>query len=98
VVYLLRSKITLAALREFYQQLEHTFPQAETIYVVQGNWPIHYHPDVLAILRTQDFLWPLPQPANWPDHPRPNIPALNLPIQLVFLLACLLADYAIYFL
>jgi hypothetical protein len=85
VVYLQRSKITLAALREFYQQLAQTFPQAETIYVIQDNWPVHFHPDVLAVLRPQDFLWPLPQPANWPDHPRPNIPALNLPIQLVCL-------------
>jgi DDE superfamily endonuclease len=85
VVYLQRSKITLAALREFYQQLAHTFPQAESIYVIQDNWPVHFHPDVLAVLRLQDFRWQLPQPANWPDHPRPNIPALNLPIQLVCL-------------
>jgi hypothetical protein len=85
VVYLQRSKISLATLRVFYQQLAETFPDAETIYVIQDNWPVHYHPDVLAILTAQDFKWPLHQPSNWPDQPRRNLEPLNLPIRLLFL-------------
>ena len=85
VVCLQRSKITLSTLRKFYQQLAETFPEAEVIYVVQDNWPVHYHPDVLAILIDQDFKWPLRKPAHWPDSPRKNIEALNLPIRFLFL-------------
>jgi len=85
VVCLHRSKITLSTLRKFYQQLTEAFPDAEVIYVVQDNWPVHYHPDVLANLTDQDFKWPLRKPAHWPDRPRKNIEALNLPIRFLFL-------------
>jgi transposase len=32
----------------FYEQLVATYPQARRLYVVQDNWSIHTHPDVLA--------------------------------------------------
>ncbi len=36
-----------------------------TIYIVQDNWPVHFHPDVLAALQPQHFKWPLHLPASW---------------------------------
>ena len=85
VVYLQRSKITLATLRVYYQHLADSFPEAETIYVIQDNWPVHYHPDVLAVLMEQELQWPLRKLQNWPAEPRKGIQSLNLPIKLVFL-------------
>jgi transposase len=85
VLYLQRSKISLATLRLFYEQLAKTFPDAKAIYVIQDNWPVHFHPDVLAILMQQECKWPLHTPRNWPDKARKNIQALNLPIKFVFL-------------
>jgi hypothetical protein len=35
------SKITLATLVQFYQDLQAAYPDAERIYVVQDNWPVH---------------------------------------------------------
>lgn len=85
VMYLQRSKISLATLRLFYQQLANTYPDAKVIYVIQDNWPVHFHPDILAILMEQELRWPLHKPKNWPEKARKNIQALNLPIKLVFL-------------
>lgn len=57
-----------------------------TIYIVQDNWPVHFHPDVLAALQPQLFKWPLHLPASWTNSPRspsPKWEQLKLPIQLV---------------
>jgi hypothetical protein len=35
---------------EFYAQLDYTYPAAELLYVIQDNWNIHTHPEVLAAL------------------------------------------------
>ena len=42
------------------------YPEAETIYVVMDNWPVHFQPDVLAAL-TASKLTPvfLPTYAPW---------------------------------
>ncbi len=60
VVYLQRSKIGVKALVDFYEQVAETYAGMDTIYVVQDNWPIHFHPDVLTALRPQDLKWPPP--------------------------------------
>jgi len=81
------SKITLATLVQFYQELRATYPEAERIYVVQDNWPVHTHPDVLVALEPQEcqFAWHRPQ--NWPTEPsaaaRKRWGQLQLPIQIV---------------
>lgn len=54
-----------------------------TIYIVQDNWPVHFHPDVLAALQPQEFKWPLHLPASWTKSPSPKWEQLKLPIQLV---------------
>ncbi len=67
---------------EFYEQLVDTYPQAERIYVVQDNWPIHFYPDVRAALAEQPYHW-LPQLSRlWPEAPTPKARHLNLPIYL----------------
>lgn len=42
----------VAQLRRYYQQLVAAYPQAERIYLVQDNWPVHRHPDLLADFTT----------------------------------------------
>ena len=51
----------------FYQQLVRAYPKARRIYVVQDNWSIHTHPDVLAALAQLPQITPvwLPTYAPW---------------------------------
>jgi transposase len=51
----------------FYQQLDQTYPDAEQLYVVQDNWSIHRHEDVLAALADLPRITPLflPTYAPW---------------------------------
>jgi transposase len=51
----------------FYRRLDQTYPAARRIYVVQDNWSIHHHDDVLATLRQLPRLAPvwLPTYAPW---------------------------------
>jgi transposase len=52
---------------ELYRRLVQTYPHAERIYVVQDNWSIHTHPDVLEALQTYPQIKPvwLPTYAPW---------------------------------
>lgn len=51
----------------FYRQLDRTYPDAERLYVVQDNWSIHRHDDVLAALAALPRITPvfLPTYAPW---------------------------------
>jgi hypothetical protein len=52
---------------QMYQHIDQLYPHAEQIYVVQDNWSIHSHPDVLAVLHTLprlEIIW-LPTSAHW---------------------------------
>lgn len=56
----------VAQLKRYYQRLEAAYPQAERIYLVQDNWPVHRHPDLLdffAKSRIQPLF--LPTYAPW---------------------------------
>ena len=81
------SKITLGFLVAFYQALYRTYPDAERIYVIQDNWPVHTHPDLLVALESQETRWPWYRPPNWPTEPSAAAirrwGALKLPIQIV---------------
>lgn len=81
------SKVSLDCLVRFYRRLRAAYPTAARIYVLQDNWPIHFHPDVLAALEPQISPWPRRVPANWPTEPssaaRRRWSTLQLPIQLV---------------
>lgn len=85
VTYRQFSKIKLPKLAEFYQVLCDDYPEAEVIYVVQDNWPVHIHPDIVARFIPQTSPFMLALPTDWPDKPRPSVPLSNLPIQMLFL-------------
>jgi hypothetical protein len=51
----------------FYRHLDATYAAARRVYLIQDNWSIHAHPDVLAALATLPRLEPvwLPTSAPW---------------------------------
>lgn len=50
----------------YYKALEAAYPEAERIFVVQDNWPVHFHKDVLAALANSKItLVALPTYAPW---------------------------------
>jgi hypothetical protein len=82
-----RAAFDVAALLEFYRQVVAAYPGAARLYVIQDNWPVHFHPDLLVALEPQECPWPWPRPANWPTEPsaaaRRRWGGWRLPIQLV---------------
>ena len=60
---------------QFYGQLVAAYPWAERLYVIQDNWSIHAHPDVLGALKR----WPQIRPVWLPTY----APWLN-PIEKVW--------------
>lgn len=83
VIYAQHSHFTLKLLVDFYLQVALAYPQAEVIYLVVDNWPLHFHPDVLAALADPSVAWPLKRPASWSDAPSKRARHLDLPIRLV---------------
>jgi transposase len=73
VVYHQASKADLRQLGVFYHMIVDTmaedYPRLKTIYMVQDNWPVHFHPDLLIHLQPQHFQFPVYVPGNWPDEP-----------------------------
>ncbi len=85
VTYLQRNHITVQQLSAFYADLRADYPTAETIFVAQDNWPVHFHPDVLARLQPQTWPYPFIRPPNWPTQPSAKAVHDDLPIQLLCL-------------
>jgi len=89
VQYVQSSKCGLPVLVQLYQQVRQAYPHAETIWVVQDNWPVHYHPDVLVALAPQTNPWAPKLPPCWPTQASASAQRrwghLQLPIQLVSL-------------
>jgi len=69
VTYHQASKADIRQLAVFYDMVVKDYPRIETIYMVEDNWPVHYHPDLLIHLQPQDFQFPLHLPCNWPREP-----------------------------
>jgi hypothetical protein len=86
VTFRQHSHIDLVHLSNFYADVRAAYPDAQEIYIAQDNWPIHFHPDVLARLQPQTF-YPQPPkvPPNWPTEPRRGVAKDNLPIRLLLL-------------
>jgi hypothetical protein len=82
VVACQQGRIGVPALRRFYRALVDAYP-GRRIYLVLDNWPVHFHPDVLAALEPQASPFPFPRPPSWPAEPSPGTKRLGLPIQLV---------------
>lgn len=77
------SRIGVKELVRFYEQVTAAYATVQTIYLVEDNWPIHFHPDVLAALQPQTCPWPWHRPTNWGTEPSPQARRLNLPIQIL---------------
>ena len=85
MLYVQQPTIGRHALVAFYQALCAAHPQAETLYLVQDNNPVHFHPDVLCQLEAQQWPWPFAQNPKWAKlKPRARVEE-PLPIQLVCL-------------
>jgi hypothetical protein len=82
-----RSKLAIPALVGFYQEVVAAYPTAARIDIVLDNWPVHFHPDLLAALQPQTCPFPFPRPPAWPDEPSAAAVRawgeLHLPIQLL---------------
>jgi hypothetical protein len=85
VNYCQRSRTTTSVLAHFWYDIRQAYPQAEQIYILVDNWPVHFHPDVLAPLQDQNFPFPPKLPANWPTQPSNRAICDHLPIQLLCL-------------
>jgi transposase len=72
VTYHQASKADIKQLTAFYDMVTQDYPEVDTIYMVQDNSPVHFHPDLLIHLQPQDFQFPTHVPGNWPDEPSPR--------------------------
>lgn len=83
VLYRQSSHTTIATLSAFWYDVAQVHAAAERIDIVVDNWPVHYHPDVLAPLQAQAFAHPPALPANWPTQPSAKAKHDTLPIRLL---------------
>ena len=60
-----RHRFDRKTLLRYYAAVVAAYPAAEAIFLVQDNWPVHLHPDVLAALPAPLVLLPLPTYAPW---------------------------------
>lgn len=62
-----RRRFDHQTLRHFYQEaVLPAYPEAQRIYIIQDNWPVHFHPELLAALAdTPIRLVRLPTYAPW---------------------------------
>ena len=72
VTYHQTNKGNIKQLTVFYDMVTQDYTEVDTIYMVQDNSPVHFHPDLLIHLQSQDFQFPMRVPGNWPDEPSPK--------------------------
>jgi hypothetical protein len=83
VCFAQKSKITTSQLIAFLKQIVQTYPNKQ-IDIVMDNWPVHYHPDVLAALEPQTYQHQFNTPPSWKNiKPKTKYLNLNLPIQFI---------------
>jgi hypothetical protein len=85
VIYGQHSKITRQTLSAFLAEVQAAYPTHRQLDLVVDNWPVHFHPDVLARLQPQQFPYPPQLPPNWPTEPGPRAIHDDLPIRLLCL-------------
>lgn len=83
VSFLDAGQISVGRLVAFHQQVAELYSGCRSLFWVEDNWPLHFHPNVLAALQPQTIRWPLPRPRNWPLTPVGRVKRLNLPIRLL---------------
>jgi NhaP-type Na+/H+ or K+/H+ antiporter len=57
---------SLEQMAAFYQLVRQAYPWAKRIWLMQDNWPVHFHPDVLRALEEQQRLYPVKFPRHGP--------------------------------
>jgi len=81
------SRFNVREVAQFYAQIWEAYPEAERIWVVLDNWPVHFHPDARVGLEPQEWPWPFILPPDWPEEPSAKARAKwggkELPIQLL---------------
>lgn len=60
-----RHRFDRTTLCRFYAAVVAAYPDAEIIFLAQDNWPVHFHPQLLAALPAPITLLPLPTYAPW---------------------------------
>ena len=83
VVALRRGRVTAATLRQCFTDLVAAYPPGTRLRVVLDNWPVHFHPGVLAALEPQQSPFPFPRPPSWPAPPPVRADGGGLPVQLL---------------
>jgi transposase len=76
-------KVGRRQLVELYEKARQEYAEAEVIYIVLDNWPVHFHADVIAELQPQQTPFALNIPASWSRQPSTKVKELNLPLQLL---------------
>jgi len=83
VTYHQASKASIQQLTVFYDMIIEDYPKLDTIFMVQDNWSVHFHPDVLAHLQPQYLEFPVHVPDHWPKEPTAKARLANLPIKIL---------------
>jgi hypothetical protein len=83
VVYHQARVMDVTRMLHFYQKLCRAYP-GSVIHLAQDNWPVHYHPDLLAAIQPQSFPYGLHRPPNWSRSTR-KVEHLHLPIHILSL-------------
>jgi hypothetical protein len=65
VVYYQADRMGVVQLRHFYRAVVAAYPRTECIYLVQDNWPVHFHPNLLSGLMPQGCPWPPKLSHSW---------------------------------
>lgn len=81
--FTLRNQFKVPTLILQYKELTELY-KGKTIYIIQDNWPVHFHPDIVTALRPQPFRKWFKTPSSWKDvKPQEKYLTWNLPIILV---------------
>jgi len=87
VIYSQASKIGVTDYAYFYKRVCEAYSNAKRIWIIQDNFPVHFHPNLLIALEEQDNPFPAILSPNWPKEPKEwaikRFGRWNLPIQLV---------------
>lgn len=83
VLYRVRSKAGVAVLNGLYRDVARAYDEAERIYIVQDNWPVHFHPGVIEHLESQQWPFAFRTHPDWPAPSEVKRVEDPLPIQLV---------------
>ncbi|MDZ7379412.1 MAG: IS630 family transposase [candidate division KSB1 bacterium] len=83
VLYREGRRIGSNELVSFYEQVCKAFGCGKRIYLVEDNWPVHFHWEVLEALEPQRYLKSVKVPGNWRKGKFGSEEGLCLPIQLL---------------